>query len=158
MHDGAFTSLEAAIRHHLDVVASARGYDPATQGLDADLSGPIAPLEPMLDRLDPLLAAPQDITEQQLDALVAFVANGLLDPRAEPNTSASSSPTGFRVADLPLRSSSRSNANQVPAGLLSPVRPAASHPCETRSRSVLGRCQAQRATSPHGDSSHGITA
>ena len=32
MHDGAFTRLEAAIRHHLDVVASAAAYDPAGSG------------------------------------------------------------------------------------------------------------------------------
>src|SRR5262249_29744769 len=37
MHDGAFTTLRAAIRHHLDVVESARSYDPAEQRLPADL-------------------------------------------------------------------------------------------------------------------------
>src|SRR5207253_7543538 len=39
MHDGAFTSLAAAIRFHLNVVAGLRTYDPARQGLPADLSG-----------------------------------------------------------------------------------------------------------------------
>jgi cytochrome c peroxidase len=84
MHDGAFTNLEAAIQHHLDVVASALTYSPAAQRLDKDLSGPIAPLDPILSRLDPLLATPQSTTQQQLDALAAFVSNGLLDPRAKP--------------------------------------------------------------------------
>src|SRR4029453_13393395 len=28
MHDGAFTTLRAAIRHHLDIVSSARSYNP----------------------------------------------------------------------------------------------------------------------------------
>jgi cytochrome c peroxidase len=84
MHDGAFTSLEAAIQHHLDVVVSALTYTPAAHGIDADLSGAIAPLDPILARVDPLLASPQNITRQQLDALVAFVRNGLLDPRARP--------------------------------------------------------------------------
>ena len=48
MHDGAFTSLEAAIRHHLDVVASALHYDPTAEGVDPDLSGAIAPVAPIL--------------------------------------------------------------------------------------------------------------
>jgi len=84
MHDGAFTSLEAAIQHHLDVVVSALSYEPSAQGLDKDLSGPIAPLDPILSRLDPLLSSSQNITQQQLYALAAFVSNGLLDPRAKP--------------------------------------------------------------------------
>jgi cytochrome c peroxidase len=84
MHDGAFTSLEAAIRHHLDVVASALSYDPAVQGLDADLTGPVAPIAPMLSRLDPLVAKPQRLSDDQLNSLVAFLRNGLLDPRASP--------------------------------------------------------------------------
>ena len=35
-HDGAFTTLAAAIRHHLHVVASLQAYDPKAQGLPAD--------------------------------------------------------------------------------------------------------------------------
>jgi cytochrome c peroxidase len=84
MHDGAFTNLEAAIRHHLDVVASALTYDPAMHNLDADLTGPVAPVAPMLARLDPLLARPQKLSADQLDSLVAFLGNALLDPRAGP--------------------------------------------------------------------------
>ena len=84
MHDGAFTSLEAAVRHHLDVVVSALTYSPSAQGLDADLTGPIAELEPILARLDPLVATPRELSDAQLDAVVAFLRRGLLDPRAAP--------------------------------------------------------------------------
>lgn len=84
MHDGAFTSLEAAVRHHLDVIASALTYDPAAQGLDADLMGAVAPVTPILDRIDPLLSTPSELSQEQLDSLVAFLRNGLLDPRASP--------------------------------------------------------------------------
>ena len=84
MHDGAFTSLEAAVSHHLNVVVSALTYDPAAQRLDADLTGPIAPVEPMLTRIDPLLLTPTRLSRQQLDSLVAFLRDGLLDPRAKP--------------------------------------------------------------------------
>ena len=55
MHDGAFTTLAGALRHHLDVVTSLRSYDPAAQALPADLSGSIGPTAPLLAALDPLL-------------------------------------------------------------------------------------------------------
>jgi cytochrome c peroxidase len=84
MHNGAFTSLEDAVRHHLDVVASARNYTPASQHLAADLSGPTGPIEPVLARVDPILATPIALTNEQIDQLVAFVRDGLLDPRATP--------------------------------------------------------------------------
>ena len=84
MHDGAFTSLESAIRHHLDVVGSALHYDPRAEGIDADLAGAIAPVAPILAHLDPLVATPRQVSQANLDALVAFVRNGLLDPAATP--------------------------------------------------------------------------
>jgi cytochrome c peroxidase len=58
MHNGAFTSLEDAVSHHLDVFASARSYTPASQNLDSDLAGPTGPIESVLARLDPLLVEP----------------------------------------------------------------------------------------------------
>jgi cytochrome c peroxidase len=85
MHDGAFTTLAGAIRHHLDVVASLRSYDPVSQALPADLSGPIGPTAPLLAALDPLLATPIKLTPAEIDDLVAFVSKGLLDPRATPD-------------------------------------------------------------------------
>jgi cytochrome c peroxidase len=84
MHNGAFTRLEDAVRHHLNVVASARQYTPASQQLAADLRGPAGPIEPVLARIDPILAAPISLTNEQIEQLVAFVRNGLLDPRAKP--------------------------------------------------------------------------
>jgi cytochrome c peroxidase len=84
MHNGAFTRLEDAVRHHLNVVASARHYTPARQQLAADLSGPAGPIEPVLARLDPILATPITLTHEQIEQLVAFVRDGLLDPRAKP--------------------------------------------------------------------------
>jgi cytochrome c peroxidase len=82
MHNGAFIRLEDAIRHHLDVVASARGYSP--RDLALDLRGPIGPIEPVLERLDPLLRTPLRLSEGEFADLVAFVGNGLLDPDAAP--------------------------------------------------------------------------
>jgi hypothetical protein len=81
MHNGAFTSLEAAIRFHVDVVAAALAYDPRDHGLDADLVSRIAPVEPLLSRLDRLVAAPRKLSQEELETLVVFVRDGLLDPR-----------------------------------------------------------------------------
>jgi cytochrome c peroxidase len=84
MHDGAFTTLEAAIRHHLDPAASADSYSAAAQHLPPDLRGPLGPIEPMLARLDPLLAELPPLTDAEVHALAAFVSRALLDPRARP--------------------------------------------------------------------------
>ena len=85
MHNGAFTSLEDAIRHHLNIMDSALHYTPAGQNLPADLSGPLGPMSPVLARLDPALSTPIVLTESQFDQLLAFVRDGLLDPRAIPD-------------------------------------------------------------------------
>jgi len=61
-HNGAFTRLEDAIRHHLDVAASARNYNPASAGVDLDLRNRLGPIEPVLATLDPLLATPINLT------------------------------------------------------------------------------------------------
>ena len=43
MHNGAFTNLEDAVRHHLDVANAADTYTPAGQQLAPDLVGPTGP-------------------------------------------------------------------------------------------------------------------
>jgi cytochrome c peroxidase len=84
MHDGAFTSLAAAIGHHLDAVASLRAYDPAVQGLPADLTGSIGPTAPLLAALDSRLTRPIVLKPSEFADLLAFVRDALLDPRATP--------------------------------------------------------------------------
>jgi cytochrome c peroxidase len=80
MHNGAFVSLEQAIRYHMDAVGSAGAF--STVQLPVDLRGPIGPMEPVLERLDPLLRRPVRLSEAEIQALVDFVRNGLLDPAA----------------------------------------------------------------------------
>ncbi len=82
MHNGAFTRLEDAIRHHLDPVASARRYTPAGAGVASDLQGPMGPIEPVLRHLDPQLRPRVALTNREFTDLVNFVRTGLLDPRA----------------------------------------------------------------------------
>jgi cytochrome c peroxidase len=84
MHDGAYTTLAAAIRHHLNARSSLLAYDPRAQGQPTDLTGPIGPTAPLLAALDPLLAKPIVLTGSEFNDLVAFVRDALLDPRATP--------------------------------------------------------------------------
>jgi cytochrome c peroxidase len=100
-HNGAFTRLEDAVRHHLDVFTSARNYSPVAAGVDADLTAPMGPIEPVLARVDPLLNTPIVLTDEEFDQLVDFVRHGLLDGRAKPENLRKliprSVPSGFPV-------------------------------------------------------------
>jgi cytochrome c peroxidase len=81
-HNGAFTRLEDAIRHHLNVFSSARSYNPIAAGVDRDLTYKQGPIEPVLARVDPILRTPVDLSAAEFHHLVAFVRDGLLDERA----------------------------------------------------------------------------
>jgi cytochrome c peroxidase len=81
-HNGAFTKLEDAIRHHLDVAESNARYDPAAAGVRPDLRRLRGPSDRVLATLDPLLAEPIVLTQDEFDDLVSFVRKGLLDPDA----------------------------------------------------------------------------
>jgi cytochrome c peroxidase len=85
-HNGAFTRLEDAIRHHLDVLASARKYSPNKAGVARDLTLRQGPSEPVMQVLDPLLAFPTRLSESEFADLYRFVSDGLLDRRARPGT------------------------------------------------------------------------
>ena len=92
-HNGAYTRLEEAIRFHLNPVAFAPNYDPFLAGVDADLQNPVGPIVPVLQRLDPLMQTPIDLTDEEFRQLVDFVRNGLLDPRAKSENLRRSIPT-----------------------------------------------------------------
>ena len=82
-HNGAFTRLADAIRHHLDVFDSARNYDAARAGVDKDLRGRVGPIEPVLARIDPLLATPNRLSQDEFQDLLYFVRDSLLDDGAK---------------------------------------------------------------------------
>jgi cytochrome c peroxidase len=100
-HNGAFTRLEDAVRHHLDVFESARNYSAGAAGVAADLREPTGPIEPVLALIDPVLATPINLSGVELRQLVDFVGNGLLDRRANPDNLRKliprSVPSGFPV-------------------------------------------------------------
>ena len=83
-HNGSFTRLEDAVRHHLDVFTSARNSDPARAGVAPDLALLGGPVEPVLARIDPLLATPISLNDDEFRWLIDFVREGLLDKRAKP--------------------------------------------------------------------------
>jgi cytochrome c peroxidase len=81
-HNGCFTRLEDAVRYHLNAIGSAPTYNPVAAGVDVDLQGPMGPIAPVLARIDPALATPINLTDDEFRQLVAFLRNGLLDPKA----------------------------------------------------------------------------
>lgn len=82
-HNGSFARIENAIRHHLNVAGSVRNYNPKTAGIDKDLTLRVGPMEPVLQRLDPLLAKPIVLSPTEFTDLVAFVRDALLDKAAK---------------------------------------------------------------------------
>jgi cytochrome c peroxidase len=83
-HNGAFTTFEDAILFHLNAREMAPEYDPSDAGVDKDLTKILGPIKPVLDRLDPRLRKGIELDEDEFADLIAFLRNGLLDPRAKP--------------------------------------------------------------------------
>lgn len=81
MHDGAYATLEAAVRHYLDVPAALTGYD--TSQLPAAVRGMVvadpAMFAEILSRLDSRLLTQLDLTDAEVDDLLAFL-EALTDP------------------------------------------------------------------------------
>jgi cytochrome c peroxidase len=101
-HNGAYTRLDDAIRHHLDVSRSAREYDPVRAGLDRDLTHRLGPIEPVLARVDPVLATPIDLTPAEFENLVAFVRDALLDDRARRGNLCALVPRAVPSGNVPM--------------------------------------------------------
>ncbi len=82
-HDGAYTTLEGVVRHHLDPEGALRGYDPsqlpptvrATYRVDE------AWIDGVLETLDPRVSMKRELTDTQVSQLVAFL-QALTDPAA----------------------------------------------------------------------------
>ena len=102
-HNGAFTRLEDAIRHHLNVLESASTYNAAAAGVDRGLRARLGPMEPVLDRLDPRLASPMFLRAEEFANLVIFVRTGLLDRRALPQNLCALIPASLPSGMTPLR-------------------------------------------------------
>ena len=83
-HNGAVVDLEKAIRYHINPEVEGPAYNPARAGIARDLAlAPRGPLQPVLDRLDPLLRGGIDLTNDEIKDVTQFIKTGLLDERAK---------------------------------------------------------------------------
>jgi cytochrome c peroxidase len=102
MHDGAYTTLEAAVRHYLDTRTALRSYD-ATQLREelrnSYLSDP-GSLDAMAASIDVLVTDPIALTDQEVEDIVAFL-RALTDPAAHDLSGVipASVPSGLPVGD-----------------------------------------------------------
>lgn len=83
MHDGAYATLDAVVRHYNDVPEALRNYDVSQLRADlrASYHGDAATIEAVLATLDGRLVGPLDLTDGEIDDLVAFL-EALTDPAA----------------------------------------------------------------------------
>jgi cytochrome c peroxidase len=83
MHDGAFPTLEAVVRHYNDVPLALQTYDPSQlqPALRATYHGDAATTDSVLRTLDFRLQTPLHLTDDELADLVAFLKS-LTDPSA----------------------------------------------------------------------------
>lgn len=102
MHDGAFTTLEGAVRHALDPVSSLRNYDVGQLDprLRGTFQGDVESLEAMLETVDPLVSVPLSLADEEVNQLLAFL-EALTDPAALDLSGdiPQSVPSGLPIAD-----------------------------------------------------------
>lgn len=102
MHNGAYTTLEAAVRHHFDPINALNNYDASQL---SDLVRPTYWSNPSItvlisQSLDPLLGNIEDLSDKEFDQLIAFL-NSLTCASAEDlvHIVPDSVPSGLPVAD-----------------------------------------------------------
>lgn len=83
MHNGAYASLEEAVRHHLRPAAALRAYDAShlPPGLQDTLQNHSVTLAAILETLDPRLSRPVSLSDREIAQLLAFLET-LTDPAA----------------------------------------------------------------------------
>ncbi|MFO7634225.1 MAG: ScyD/ScyE family protein [Caldilinea sp.] len=105
-HNGAFATLEAAIRHHADIEGVTR-YDPSANGIPPDLYSSLQPFAPerQLASVAPLLREGLPLTEEDIADLVAFL-DALTDPAAADldHLTPAAVPSGLPLDPLPEQS------------------------------------------------------
>jgi LysM repeat protein len=103
MHDGAYTTLEAAVYHHLNPEEALRNYDVSQlpPALQNTVLGDPEMLEMMTQGLDPLVEEPVTLTGEEFSQLLAFLY-ALTSPSVEELIYAipESVPSGLPVSDF----------------------------------------------------------
>jgi cytochrome c peroxidase len=102
MHDGAYTTLEAAVRHYIDTEAALRTFDQSQ--LRDDLRGTYlsnpATLDEMAASISFRVDPPLDLSDGEVAEIVSFL-KALTDPAANDlgATIPTSVPSGLPVGD-----------------------------------------------------------
>lgn len=102
MHNGAYTTLEATVRHHLDPKAALWNYDPSQ--LDEEFQAYVHRREEAIrsveETLEPMPV--QDLSDEEVDALVAFLES-LTSPSAEDlgHLEPEAVPSGLPIPEVP---------------------------------------------------------
>jgi cytochrome c peroxidase len=83
MHDGAYTTLEGAVRHLLDPATALRHYDVSQLAPDmqSTFQGDAQTLTAILANLDPLVATAQRLSDDEVNEILTFL-EALTDPAA----------------------------------------------------------------------------
>lgn len=102
-HNGAFTRLDEAIGHHLDVLASLDAYDAVRAGVAADLAGRTAPVAKVKANIALLLREPVRLTAAERTDLLRFVRDSTLDERMAPRRTCGLVPAVLPSGAAPLR-------------------------------------------------------
>jgi cytochrome c peroxidase len=102
MHDGAYTTLEGAVRHYLDTFSALRSYDPSQlrEDLRSTYLSHSSTLDAMAASIDNRVGVPLELTDEDVNAIVAFLKS-LTDPAARnlSGTIPASVPSGLPVGD-----------------------------------------------------------
>jgi cytochrome c peroxidase len=102
-HNGAFTRLDDAVRHHLNVIGSLYGYNATRAGVAPDLRHRLAPAGNVAASVDPLLRKPMRLDSQEEADLVQFLRTGLLDVRAQASEICKHVPATLPSGAAPLK-------------------------------------------------------
>jgi cytochrome c peroxidase len=83
LHNGAYANLEAVVRHHLNVSEGLGGYSGGDlpQDLQASIRNEGAVIAEVMGTLDPLMRNPRELSDEQIDQLLAFL-QALTSPSA----------------------------------------------------------------------------
>jgi cytochrome c peroxidase len=75
MHNGAYTTLEAAVRHHLDPTSALVSYDPSqlAPALQPRVRNDPATIHQILAAVDPLVSRPVVLRDHDVGDLLAFL-------------------------------------------------------------------------------------
>ena len=144
MHNGAYTTLEGAVSHHLDPQKALKSYNVAqvVPALQRTVQQDQQILAAMTVTLDPLLADPVSLSEQEVKQLLEFL-HALTSPSLAEllNVVPGSVPSGLPVSDFYLVSDAPVPAQPTPTPTLEPatvaITPVATETAESVTESEL---------------------